>query len=225
MRVTELLQDFRNLQSHILAMGANASAAESDEEGFQLLRRCFAEAQQLLREPFAVEPPGGKRGEDEESAKYHFRRWVLRMGCERTRTDRSGATSPADMFSPRPKHHRRRRGPALSSAQNISLGVGGAEVDGAEETGVGGTESAGGGPRGGAAATPGAVETGELGNTTGVVVVGSFMLTGLLDVEELASITDARVYTALMQADRNEGKWLEEDPSLQDIQRALGNAR
>lgn len=42
-------------------------------------------------------------------------------------------------------------------------------------------------------------------------------------LQELASITDARVDTVLRQADSAEGKWLAEDPSLAAIQRVVGN--
>jgi hypothetical protein len=42
-------------------------------------------------------------------------------------------------------------------------------------------------------------------------------------LQELASITDQRVELSLRSADATAGKWLAEDPSLQQIQRVAGN--
>lgn len=44
----------------------------------------------------------------------------------------------------------------------------------------------------------------------------------LTHVQELASITDQRVELSLRTPDTNAGKWLAEDPSLQQIQRITG---
>ena len=71
MRVAEIMQDFRNIQSYIAGIHTNPSAEEYNEEGFVVLRRCVAEAQALLVQPFAAQ--NGNRGNDEQD-KTNLRR-------------------------------------------------------------------------------------------------------------------------------------------------------
>lgn len=70
MRVQEIMSDFRNLQNYIAAIRANPSAEEYNEEGFVMLRRCVAEAQALLAQPFQQNGTNG----DEEAARAQLRR-------------------------------------------------------------------------------------------------------------------------------------------------------
>lgn len=48
MRVTEIMNDFRNLQHYIAQIKPNPSAEEYYEEGYAILRQCTAEAQAVL---------------------------------------------------------------------------------------------------------------------------------------------------------------------------------
>lgn len=64
MRVAEIMADFRNIQNYISSIRANPSAEEYNEEGYLVLRRCVAEAQALLSQPFQTQPGG--RGDDEQ---------------------------------------------------------------------------------------------------------------------------------------------------------------
>lgn len=64
MRVAEIMTDFRNIQTYIASIRANPSAEEYNEEGYLVLRRCVAEAQVLLSQPFQTQPGG--RGDDEQ---------------------------------------------------------------------------------------------------------------------------------------------------------------
>ena len=71
MRVAEIMEDFRNLLHYLSAIRASPSAEEYDEEGYLVLRRCAAESQALLLQPFQTQG-GGRR--DEEQDKLHLRR-------------------------------------------------------------------------------------------------------------------------------------------------------
>lgn len=73
MRVTEIMQDFRNIQSYIAGIRTNPSTDEYNEDGFVLLRRCVAEAQSLLVQPF--NSLNGGRGND-EADKANLRRYA-----------------------------------------------------------------------------------------------------------------------------------------------------
>ena len=70
MRIAEIMTDFRNIQTYIAAIRANPSAEEYNEEGFVVLRRCVAQAQALLAQPFQT---NGSRG-DEEQVKAQLKR-------------------------------------------------------------------------------------------------------------------------------------------------------
>lgn len=71
MRIAEIMTDFRNIQTYIAAIRANPSAEEYNEEGFVVLRRCVAQAQALLAQPFQT---NGSRG-DEEQVKAQLKRY------------------------------------------------------------------------------------------------------------------------------------------------------
>jgi hypothetical protein len=71
MRVQEIMTDFRTIQSYIAAIRANPSAEEYNEDGFVVLRRCVAEAQALLAQPFNVQ---NGTGGDEEANRVQLRR-------------------------------------------------------------------------------------------------------------------------------------------------------
>lgn len=71
MRVAEMMTDFRNIQNYIASIRASPSAEEYNEEGYLVLRRCVAEAQALLAQPFQAQ--SGSNG-DEEQDKMHLRR-------------------------------------------------------------------------------------------------------------------------------------------------------
>lgn len=73
MRIAEIMSDFRNLQNYIASIRASPSAEEYNEEGYMVLRRCVAEAQALLQQPFQTY--SGTRG-DEEQDKAHLRRYA-----------------------------------------------------------------------------------------------------------------------------------------------------
>ena len=70
MRVQEIMADFRQIQNYIAAIRANPSAEEYNEEGFAVLRRCVAEAQALLAQPFQQNGMNG----DDEAARVQLRR-------------------------------------------------------------------------------------------------------------------------------------------------------
>ena len=71
MRIAEIMTDFRNIQTYIAAIRANPSAEEYNEEGFVVLRRCVAQAQALLAQPFQT---NGSRG-DGEQVKAQLKRY------------------------------------------------------------------------------------------------------------------------------------------------------
>jgi hypothetical protein len=71
MRVSEIMLDYRNIQNYIVAIRASPSAEEYNEEGYLVLRRCVAEAQALLAQPFQTVNTG--KG-DAEHDKMHLRR-------------------------------------------------------------------------------------------------------------------------------------------------------
>jgi hypothetical protein len=73
-RVAEIMSDFRNIQNYIAAIRASPSAEEYNEEGYVVLRRCVAEAQALLSQPFQAQ--NGNPG-NEEQDKMHLRRYVF----------------------------------------------------------------------------------------------------------------------------------------------------
>ncbi len=72
MRVAEIMNDYRNIHAFLAAIRASPTAEEYNEEGYLVLRRCVAEAQALLAQPFQALNTG--RG-DEEHDKMHLRRY------------------------------------------------------------------------------------------------------------------------------------------------------
>lgn len=70
-RVAEIINDFRNIQHYLASIRANPSAEEYNEEGFALLRKCIAEAQALLSQPFHAQ---NSSRDDEEQTKVQLRR-------------------------------------------------------------------------------------------------------------------------------------------------------
>lgn len=75
MRVSEIMNDYRNIQNYIAAIRASPSAEEYNEEGYLVLRRCVTEAQALLAQPFQT--VNAVRG-DEEHDKMHLRRYQVK---------------------------------------------------------------------------------------------------------------------------------------------------
>jgi len=63
MRISELISDFRAIQTYIAAIRTRPSAEAYHEEGYVLLRRCVNEAQALLAQPFQAAPTG--KGDEE----------------------------------------------------------------------------------------------------------------------------------------------------------------
>jgi hypothetical protein len=76
MRVAEIMSDYRNIQNYIAAIRASPSAEEYNEEGYLVLRRCVAEAQALLSQPFQTLNNG--QG-DEEQHRMHLRRLAVQI--------------------------------------------------------------------------------------------------------------------------------------------------
>ncbi|KAK4540406.1 hypothetical protein LTR36_009263 [Oleoguttula mirabilis] len=80
------MADFRNIQNYIAAIRASPSAEEYNEEGYLVLRRCVAEAQALLAQPFQTQG-AGKGGEDQEKA--HLRRIIQDAAVRRFRAQKT----------------------------------------------------------------------------------------------------------------------------------------
>ncbi|KAK0320330.1 hypothetical protein LTR82_008847 [Friedmanniomyces endolithicus] len=162
MRVAEIMNDYRNIHAFLAAIRASPTAEEYNEEGYLVLRRCVAEAQALLAQPFQALNTG--RG-DEEHDKMHLRRIIVDAAMRRFRAQkiylamgkfaRGGITVP--------QAARRTRTCFATDPQRLPSGK-----------------------------------------------------------SELASITDQRVEMSLRSTDSAAGKWLQEDPSLQHIQRMAG---
>ncbi|TKA63957.1 hypothetical protein B0A55_09505 [Friedmanniomyces simplex] len=168
MRVAEIMNDYRNIQNFMAAIRASPSAEEYNEEGYLVLRRCVAEAQALLAQPFQTLNTG--RG-DEEHDKMHLRRYrsiIVDAAMRRFRAQKiylrataalRWVNSRAAVLQGQKPHAG--HAPALQQIRNVFRA-------------------------------------------------------------ELASITDQRVELSLRSADSAAGKWLQEDPSLQHIQRMAG---
>ena len=71
MRVAEIMDDYQKRQSFIASISVNPSAEEYNEEGYAILRRCVAESQVLLAQPFQAQN-GHLR--DAEQVKVHLKR-------------------------------------------------------------------------------------------------------------------------------------------------------
>ena len=81
MRVAEIMEDFRNLLGYISAIRASPSSEEYDEEGYLVLRRCAAESQALLLQPFQAQSVGRR---DDEQNKQHLRRYQDQLSIPET---------------------------------------------------------------------------------------------------------------------------------------------
>ena len=93
MRVTEIMNDFRNIQVRIAAINAQPSREEFNEEGFVLLRQSQAEAKALLNQPFEQSSRG--RG-TEEHHKVQLKRYDISLSFsveKRSVTDSTSAGS------------------------------------------------------------------------------------------------------------------------------------
>ena len=76
MRVSELMTDFRNIQTYMASIRASPSAEEYNEEGYQVLRHCVAQSHQLLQQGFNGSVPSTTKEGDEEAAKIQLQRYV-----------------------------------------------------------------------------------------------------------------------------------------------------
>ena len=79
MRVTEIMNDFRNIQVRIAAINAQPSREEFNEEGFVLLRQSQGEAKALLNQPFEQSARG--RG-TEEHHKVQLKRYGFSLDID-----------------------------------------------------------------------------------------------------------------------------------------------
>ncbi|KAK4963417.1 hypothetical protein LTR10_001046 [Elasticomyces elasticus] len=165
MRVSELMNDYKNIQNYIAAIRASPSAEEYNEEGYVVLRRCVAEAQALLSQPF--ETFSTKRG-DEEHDKMHLRRVVVDAAMRRFRAQKIYLRATAALRW-------------VNSRVSVLKG-----------------------------------QRPHTGHAPALLQIRNVFRA------ELASITDQRVELSLRSADSAAGKWLQEDPTLQHIQRMSG---
>lgn len=86
MRVTELIGDYRNIQTYMASIRASPSAEEYNEDGYVVLRQCVSQSQSLLSQPFQSET--AQRG-DEEQVKAQLRRYnIFDHTCLMYATDR-----------------------------------------------------------------------------------------------------------------------------------------
>jgi hypothetical protein len=74
MRISEIMNDFRNIQVRIAAINAQPSREEFNEDGYVLLRQSQAEAKALLSQPFEQVARG--RG-TEEHHKVQLKRYDI----------------------------------------------------------------------------------------------------------------------------------------------------
>ena len=77
MRVSELMTDFRNIQTYMASIRASPSAEEYNEEGYQVLRHCVAQSHQLLQQGFNGSVPSTTKEGDEEAAKIQLQRYII----------------------------------------------------------------------------------------------------------------------------------------------------
>ncbi|KAK5168124.1 uncharacterized protein LTR77_006692 [Saxophila tyrrhenica] len=85
MRVAEIMTDYRNIQTYIASVRANPSSEEYNEDGYVLLRRCVAEAQALLSQPFNAQT--SSTGDDEQT-KSQLRRIIIDASLRRFKVQR-----------------------------------------------------------------------------------------------------------------------------------------
>ncbi|KAM0705495.1 hypothetical protein Q7P35_006854 [Cladosporium inversicolor] len=86
MRVTEIMNDFRNIQVRIAAINAQPSREEFNEDGFVLLRQSQGEAKALLNQPFEQSARG--RG-TEEHHKVQLKRIIIDAAVRRHRAQKA----------------------------------------------------------------------------------------------------------------------------------------
>ncbi|KAK0942924.1 hypothetical protein LTR29_005496 [Friedmanniomyces endolithicus] len=180
------MNDYRNIHAFIAAIRASPTAEEYNEEGYLVLRRCVAEAQALLAQPFQALNTG--RG-DEEHDKMHLRRYSYPDGPLPT-TRRTTLTIDRRIIVDAAMRRFR--------AQKIYLRA--------------------------TAALRWVNSRAALLQCRKPHAVHAPALQQIRNVfrAELSSITDQRVEISLRSTDSAAGKWLQEDPSLQHIQRMAG---
>lgn len=71
MRVTEIMTDFRNILVFLTQIRTSPAPYDVHEEVYVTLRRCIAEGQALLNQPFNAQ--NASRGDDEQD-RAHLRR-------------------------------------------------------------------------------------------------------------------------------------------------------
>lgn len=81
MRVAELLNDYRTLLLHISQQQADTSPEEYYEEGFTVLRECHAAAQRLLSANYHPCPVTGTGNAETEKAELQRYTFTLRHGA------------------------------------------------------------------------------------------------------------------------------------------------
>lgn len=64
MRIVEIMSDFREIQSFLSNIRASPSAEDYNAPGYVVLRRCVAQAEALLAQPFSADT--SPYGEDDE---------------------------------------------------------------------------------------------------------------------------------------------------------------
>ncbi|KAL9045739.1 MAG: hypothetical protein Q9214_001270 [Letrouitia sp. 1 TL-2023] len=78
LRITEVMNDFQNLQRRISEYAPNPPPEEYYEQGYEVLRQCRAEAQAVLMAPYppdTLQVPGGP----EEQEKRQLQRIVSEL--------------------------------------------------------------------------------------------------------------------------------------------------
>ncbi|KAF6218520.1 hypothetical protein HO133_005869 [Letharia lupina] len=82
LRVTEILQDYQNIQRRIVQFQANPPRDECNEIGYSSLRQCHTEARTLLNVPYPPEmlhPPSGPN----EAEKRQLQRVIIDASARR----------------------------------------------------------------------------------------------------------------------------------------------
>ena len=128
MRVSELMGDYRNLQTYMANIRASPSAEEYNEDGYVVLRQCVAQSQALLQQPFQSE--AAQRG-DEEQNKAQLRRY-----------DRSQRMCARERGLTREQNHSRRGRQEIPSEEALHASNGGVEMGQRQDDDSPGTEAA-----------------------------------------------------------------------------------
>ncbi|KAL2014232.1 hypothetical protein VTN00DRAFT_1757 [Thermoascus crustaceus] len=82
LRVAEIMNDYRTLQLHISEQKVDVPPEEAGEEGYRVMRECFAAAQSLLSSNFnlaSIQSQGG----NEETQKVQLQRIILDSSARR----------------------------------------------------------------------------------------------------------------------------------------------